>query len=74
MIIILSPAKTLDFDTASPISLCTQPEFLDLSHDLISGLSNLSIEQVGSLMNLSPKLAELNFNRFKTWSKKHQKP
>lgn len=73
MIIILSPAKTLDFDTPSPISLCTQPEFLDLSHDLISGLSNLSVEQVGSLMNLSPKLAELNFNRFKIWSKKHQK-
>lgn len=73
MIILLSPAKTLDFKTPSSISLCTEPEFLGLSHELISGLSNLSVKQIGSLMNLSPKLAELNFNRFKNWSKKHQK-
>ena len=71
MIILLSPAKTLDFDTPSPTSLCTKPDFLNLSQDLINGLSNLNVDEIGSLMGLSEKLAQLNYDRFQTWSREH---
>lgn len=71
MIILLSPAKTLDFETEPSINVCTQPDFLDLSQDLINGLSNLSINEIRSLMGLSEKLAQLNHDRFQSWSKKH---
>ena len=69
--ILLSPAKTLDFETPSKTSVCTQPEFLSLTDDLIKGLSSLSSKDVGKLMNISPKLAELNKERFQKWKKNH---
>jgi cytoplasmic iron level regulating protein YaaA (DUF328/UPF0246 family) len=71
MLTLLSPAKTLDFETPSPTSLCTKPDFLDLSQGLINGLSNLSVDGVGSLMGLSEKLAQLNYDRIQKWSKEH---
>lgn len=73
MIILLSPAKTLDFEDHGMDIPCTQPEFIDLSKDLINGLSKLTSSEVGSLMNISPKLAELNRERFQQWKSKHNK-
>ena len=57
MIILLSPAKTLDFDNPSICEVCTKPDFLDFSNALIGGLSKLSTEEIGSLMGLSSKLS-----------------
>ena len=71
MISLLSPAKTLDFETPSKTSVCTQPEFLNLTSDLIKGLSKLKAEEVANLMNISPKLADLNRKRFQKWKSKH---
>jgi len=71
MLVLLSPAKTLDFEHPSSTEICTQPEFLDLSKDLINALASLSTEQVGELMKLSPKLAQLNHQRFQSWSFSH---
>jgi hypothetical protein len=68
MLIVLSPAKTLDFKTPSIHPICTKPEFMTFSKDLISGLNKLSVEQIGDLMSISPKLAQLNKERFKNWS------
>ena len=65
--ILLSPAKTLDFESPSVHSICTQPEFLPLSKDLISGLKKLNTEQISGLMGISSKLAELNKERFLNW-------
>ena len=73
MITLLSPAKTLDFDSHVATDICTEPEFLSLSNSLIEGLAKLSPEQVGQLMNLSPKLSELNHQRFNNWSLSHKK-
>ena len=73
MLTLLSPAKTLDFESPSPTDICTKPDFLDLSQDLMNGLCKLSAEQVGSLMGLSSKLAKLNHERFKAWTKNHEK-
>src|SRR6056300_1751292 len=73
MITLLSPAKTLDFDSPVTTDICTEPDFLSLSNSLIQGLAKLSPEQVGKLMNLSPKLSELNHQRFNNWSFSHNK-
>ena len=43
MLVLLSPAKTLDFESPTPTQICTKPDFLDLSEDLIKGLSELSV-------------------------------
>ena len=67
----LSPAKTLDFETSPNTTVCTQPEFLDLTDGLIKGLSLLSSEEVGKLMHISPKLADLNKDRFQKWRMEH---
>ena len=71
MIILLSPAKTLDFETPSPHPTCTEPDYLSLSKDLISGLAKLSSEEIGKLMGISPKLADLNRERYQSWRFKH---
>ena len=73
MIILLSPAKTLDFEDYGKDIPCTHPEFINLSKDLINGLSKLTSSEVGSLMNISPKLADLNRERFQQWKSKHDK-
>ena len=72
MITLLSPAKTLDFENPSPTNLCTKPDFLDFSNDLIKSLSKLSSVEIESLMGLSPKLAKLNHDRFQAWTKAHK--
>jgi len=71
MLIILSPAKSLDFDSEPETNVCTKPDFLEFSEQLIRGLTNLSIKEIGTLMSLSPKLSLLNHERFQAWSKMH---
>jgi cytoplasmic iron level regulating protein YaaA (DUF328/UPF0246 family) len=71
MLILLSPSKTLNFEEPSPTNLCTTPDFLDFSDDLIKGLSKLSIHEIELLMKLSPNLAKLNHLRFQEWTKEH---
>jgi cytoplasmic iron level regulating protein YaaA (DUF328/UPF0246 family) len=67
MLMVVSPAKTLDYDTELPIKEFTQPEMLDESQELIDQLKKLTPVDVASLMKLSDKLADLNVNRFAHW-------
>ena len=67
MIVILSPAKTLDFDTPPTVAEYTQPAFLDQSQLLIKKLRKLPAPALGKLMNISDALAQLNTQRFKDW-------
>ncbi len=67
MLILVSPAKTLDFETQPPVEQNTQPRFLDDSQVLIKQLRRLSAPKVGKLMNISDDLAKLNATRFKSW-------
>ncbi len=69
MIIVLSPAKTLDFETPPITQDHTQPDFLDDSAELIDRLRTLEPDQIGKLMSISPKLAQLNSNRYFTWQR-----
>lgn len=68
MLIVISPAKTLDYDTPPVTRTHSQPRFLDLSQRLIDNLRNYSAPELAQLMKLSTKLAELNFERYYTWS------
>ena len=67
MLIVISPAKTLDFETAPITKEFTQPEFLKESKKLVSELKKLEPAEVSSLMKISDKLGTLNYLRFNEW-------
>ena len=67
MLIVISPAKTLDFDTPPQTNTFSQPRFLQQSQQLIDVLRQLSPEQIAGLMKLSDKLAGLNAARYSDW-------
>ena len=60
MLTLLSPAKTLDFDTPPTTAKATQADFLQHSAELVDVLKQYSPDDVGALMKLSPALSELN--------------
>ncbi len=68
MLMVISPAKTLDFDTPPTTKRYTQPQFLDHSQELINQLRDLTPAQIGELMHLSDKLSGLNAARFGSWN------
>jgi cytoplasmic iron level regulating protein YaaA (DUF328/UPF0246 family) len=68
MIIVLSPAKSLDYETPPHVSKHTIPDFVDDAAELIGGLRRLSPQQIASLMDISDPLAQLNFQRYADWS------
>jgi cytoplasmic iron level regulating protein YaaA (DUF328/UPF0246 family) len=68
MLMVLSPAKTLDYETPPITERFTQPQYLDHSQELISQLRELSPAQISELMHLSDKLAGLNAARFGSWT------
>jgi cytoplasmic iron level regulating protein YaaA (DUF328/UPF0246 family) len=67
MLLLISPAKTLDFATSSPTPAFTQADFLKQSKQLIGELRALTAQDISALMNISEKLGELNFERFAEW-------
>jgi len=68
MLMVISPAKTLDFDTPPTTKRFTQPQYLDHSQELIAQLREMSPAQIGELMHLSDKLSGLNAARFGSWT------
>lgn len=70
MLLLLSPAKKLDYESAVRTSLHTQPLFVDQAKQLIDILRKKSASEVSELMSLSDSLAELNVDRYKTWTPK----
>ena len=67
MLIVISPAKTLDFDTPPPVRKCTIPVFLDEAQELVGRLGKLSAGELAKLMGVSKKIAELNYRRYREW-------
>ncbi|HEY1130166.1 MAG TPA: peroxide stress protein YaaA [Roseateles sp.] len=70
MLFLLSPAKSLDYDTPTPPELApalTRPQFLDDTASLIDILRDKSVADVRALMDLSEPLAQLNVDRYKAW-------
>lgn len=68
MLIVVSPAKKLDYDTPAKTKTNTMPDFLEHSQILIDRLREFSALDISELMHLSMKLAELNFDRYDAWS------
>ncbi|WP_134942722.1 peroxide stress protein YaaA [Pseudomonas syringae] len=68
MLMVISPAKTLDFETPPTTGRFTQPQYLEHSQELIDQLRELTPAQISELMHLSDKLAGLNAARFGSWN------
>lgn len=67
MLIVISPAKSLDFESPLVTTEFSQPALLEHSQALIDQLKLLSPTDIESLMKISPKLALLNMQRFSDW-------
>ncbi|GAA3577555.1 peroxide stress protein YaaA [Marinobacter xestospongiae] len=67
MLMVISPAKTLDYDSPLATDRHTQPDFLDDACELIDQLKELEPHQVSNLMHISDKLGQLNAERFRNW-------
>lgn len=73
MIIVLSPAKSLNFTNHALLVkelALTSPEFFDDANYLAKHLSQFSSSELSKLMNISMKLAELNYATFQNWQQK----
>ncbi len=68
MLTVISPAKTLDFETPLTTDEHSQPQFLSESRQLISELRELNPDDISALMKISPALGELNHQRFMNWT------
>lgn len=68
MKIVISPAKSLDFETVLPTSRFTQPEFLDQAEKLNTVLKKKKPKALAQLMSISDKLADLNWERNQQFS------
>ena len=67
MLSILSPAKTLDFETAPTTKKSTQPLFVEQAASLIERARELDPDGIQALMGVSEKIAALNHERFMNW-------
>lgn len=67
MLIVVSPAKTLDYESPLTKRKHTEPAFLQESGELINQLRELQPEDLCNLMHISSNLGELNFQRFANW-------
>lgn len=70
MLFLLSPAKSLDFETPAGTLPHTQPQFIAQSSELIELLRKKSPLQIAELMDLSDTLSALNVARYRAWSPK----
>jgi len=68
MLFLLSPAKSLDYETPTGNTPHTQPLFADQSATLISVLKKISVKQISKLMGLSTGLSQLNVDRYQAWT------
>jgi cytoplasmic iron level regulating protein YaaA (DUF328/UPF0246 family) len=68
MLVVVSPAKNLDFETEIPVNSFTQPAMMDDTKRLMGVCRTLSPADLSSLMKISDKLATLNANRFAEFS------
>lgn len=68
MLILLSPAKSLDFKTPITSVAVSEPVFLDEANQLAEQMRMFSPAQIAVLMSISDALADLNFQRFSLWS------
>ena len=69
MLIVISPAKSLDYESPLATKKFSEPELLDHSAELVSVMAKKSPDEISSLMSVSDKLGDLNFQRFQEWER-----
>lgn len=69
MKIVISPAKSLDYNRDINTPAATTAPFLDDAHQLALKLQKFTPKKIAALMHLSPQLADLNYERFQNWKK-----
>ncbi|MEO6698869.1 MAG: peroxide stress protein YaaA [Paraperlucidibaca sp.] len=75
MLIVVSPAKTLDYETPLPAFVTpTQPHYISEASELIDVLKSKPPAEIASLMSLSDKLASLNVLRYNDWQPSFSSP
>ena len=68
MLIVLSPAKTLDYETPPSTDIHTIPDFISHAAELVDILKRKAPAEIGTLMSISDALASLNVTRYGSWS------
>lgn len=68
MLIVVSPAKALDFESPLPTRKHSEPDMLDRSKQLVEVMATKSPDELSHMMGISPQLGELNFERFQDWT------
>lgn len=67
MLTVISPAKTLDYESSLATKKYSKPQLLDASAELISRMREFSALDIAEFMDVSMKIADLNFERFQDW-------
>ena len=73
MKMVISPAKTINYESKLPTTRGTQPAFLETTAKVNRKLTKMSRRNISELMNISPKLAELNHSRYQDFQAEHTK-
>lgn len=68
MKILLSPAKSLDFENAKHLKDANTPVFINESQEIIKKLQKLNPPKIADLMSVSDAIAQLNYERFQEWN------
>ncbi|MGN5374658.1 YaaA family protein [Sphingomonas hankookensis] len=74
MIAILSPAKTLDYDSALPALSASAPRFGEQTGQIARAAARLGAPKLASLMRISPRLAQLNAQRYRDFADAPERP
>ena len=67
MLIVVSPAKSLDYESPLPTRKHSEPRMLDQAAELVDIMAGKTPAQIAKMMSISEGLAELNFERFQDW-------
>ncbi|MBE7640383.1 peroxide stress protein YaaA [Salegentibacter sp. BLCTC] len=73
MKIVISPAKSLDYESKLPTTRGTQPAFLETTAKLNRKMSRMTKNEISKLMSISDKLADLNYTRYQDFKEEHNK-
>jgi cytoplasmic iron level regulating protein YaaA (DUF328/UPF0246 family) len=68
MLLLISPAKSVDFESPAHVEQSSEPDFQAESTRLIKKLGTFSRKKIGEMMSISPELAALNVDRYKKWA------
>ena len=67
MLIVVSPAKSLDYESKLPTRKHSEPRMLDRSRELVEVMAEKSPAELSKMMHISAELGELNHERFLDW-------